>query len=101
VFGILISPAEGSSGFVILADVADQLGGEIRDGSKDSPRDDISLDFGKPDFDLIEPARIGRSVMDPNRVKANLQILDVLAAATSPNGLLLLVRWHVKLRYDL
>jgi hypothetical protein len=30
------------------------------------PSNDIALNFGKPDFDLIKPARIGRRVMDPN-----------------------------------
>ena len=65
--GILISPAEGSSGFVVLADVTDQLCGKVADGSENSARDDISLDFGKPDLHLIEPTRIGRSVVQANR----------------------------------
>ena len=65
--GILISPAEGSSGFVVLADVTDQLCGKVADGSENSARDDISLDFGKPDLHLIEPTRIGRSVVEANR----------------------------------
>jgi hypothetical protein len=37
------------------------------DGSENSARDDISLDFGKPDLHLIEPTRIGRSVVEANR----------------------------------
>ena len=65
--GVLKSPAEGCGGFVVLADVTDQLSGEVGCRSEDSPSDDIALDFGKPDLDLIEPTRIGRSVMDPNR----------------------------------
>ena len=65
--GVLKSPAEGCGGFVVLADVTDQLSGEVSCRSEDSPGDDIALDFGKPDLDLIEPTRIGRSVMDPNR----------------------------------
>ena len=65
--GILISPAEGSSGFVVLADVTDQLCGKVADGSENSARDDISLNFGKPDLHLIEPTRIGRSVVEAKR----------------------------------
>src|SRR5260370_3660670 len=61
---ILKSPAEGSGGFVVLLDVADQLSGQVGCRSEDSASDDIALDFGKPDLDLIEPTRIGRGVMD-------------------------------------
>jgi hypothetical protein len=30
--------------------------GQVGGGSEDSPSNDIALPFGKPDFDLIEPA---------------------------------------------
>ena len=63
--GILKSPAEGCGGFVVLPDVTDQLSGEVGDRGEDSPSDEIALDFGKPDLDLIEPTGIGRGVMDP------------------------------------
>ena len=62
--GILKSPAEGCSGLVVLLDVTDQFSGEVGGGSENSPRDDIALNFGKPDLDLIEPTGIGRGVMD-------------------------------------
>src|SRR3981081_3978234 len=64
---ILKSPAEGSGGFVVLLDVADQLSGESSCRSEDPASDDIALDFGKPDLDLLKPAGIGRGVMDSNR----------------------------------
>ena len=63
---ILVSPPEGCCGFVVLLDVADELSRQIGCGSEDSSSNDMALNFGKPDFDLIEPARIGRSVMNPN-----------------------------------
>src|SRR5258708_31836651 len=62
--GILKSSTEGCGGFVVLLDVTDQLSGEVVGRGEDSPSDDIALDFGKPDLDLIEPTRIGRGVMD-------------------------------------
>ena len=65
--GILKSPAEGCGGFVVLPDVTDQLSGEVGDRGEDSPSNEIALDFGKPDLDLIEPTGIGRGVMDPYR----------------------------------
>ena len=63
---ILVSPPEGCCGFVVLLDIADELSRQIGFGSEDSSSNDMALNFGKPDFDLIEPARIGRSVMNPN-----------------------------------
>jgi hypothetical protein len=63
--GILKSPTEGCGGFVVLLDVTDQLSGQVGCRSEDSPSDDIALDFGKPDLDLIEPTGIGGGVMDP------------------------------------
>ena len=65
--GILTTPAEGCCGFVILLDVTNELSGEVACGSEDSPSNDIALNFGKPDLDLIEPTGIGRGVMDPHR----------------------------------
>ena len=67
IVSILKSPAEGCSGFVVLLDVTDELSGQVGCRSENSPRDDIALNFGKPDLDLIEPTGIGRGVMDPNR----------------------------------
>ena len=63
---ILVSPPERCCGFVVLLDVAQELSGQVGSGSENPPSNDIALNFGKPDFDLIEPARIGRSVMNPN-----------------------------------
>ena len=63
---ILISPAEGCRGFVVLLDVTKELSREVSFGSEDSSSNDSALDFRKPDFDLVEPTRIGRRVMEPN-----------------------------------
>src|SRR3981189_3781037 len=64
---ILKSPAEGSGGFGVVLDGADQVSGEVSGRSEDPASDDIALDFGKPALDLIKPAGIGRGVMDSNR----------------------------------
>ena len=64
---ILVSPTEGCRGFVVLLDVTDQLWREVGFGSEDAPSNDLALNSGKPDFDLIEPTRIGWRVMDANR----------------------------------
>ncbi len=53
-------------GFAIVgADIANMiLRSQIFDRSKDAASNEIALDFREPDFDLIEPRRIGRRVMD-------------------------------------
>ena len=77
--GILKFPAEGCGGFVALLDVTDQLSGQVGGGSEDSSSDDIALNFGKPDLDLIEPTGIGRGVMDPYRWIGLEELENILA----------------------
>jgi hypothetical protein len=50
-----------------LTDVAHKFSLEIGHRSKNAAGDDIALDFGKPQFDLVEPGGISRRVMDRNR----------------------------------
>ena len=63
---ILISPAEGCRGFVVLLDVTKELSRQVSFGSENSSSNDSALNFRKPDCDLVEPTRIGRRVMEPN-----------------------------------
>lgn len=50
----------------IGVDVAAQLASQIRDGSEDAARDHLALDSGKPEFDLVQPGRIGRREVEMN-----------------------------------
>ena len=61
--GISIGPFEGLGAFVVDFDIAGDFAGEVGFGSKDSAGDQIALNFGEPDFDLIEPGRVSRGVM--------------------------------------
>src|SRR5260221_993323 len=63
---VLVDPADRGRSLVVVADVAHQLVCEILYGGKDTSRNNVALDLGKPNLDLIEPAGIGRGVMDPN-----------------------------------
>ena len=45
-------------------DIASDLAGEVGFGGKDAAGDQIALNFGEPDFDLIEPGRVGRCVVE-------------------------------------
>ena len=62
--GIAVSPLEGERSFVVGVDVTHDLASQISLGSKDAPRDQVALNLGKPDFDLVEPGRIGGCVME-------------------------------------
>ena len=63
---ILISPVEGGCGFVVLLDVTKELSRQVSFGSENSSINDRALNFGKPNFNLVEPTRIGRRVMELN-----------------------------------
>ena len=47
-------------------DVADEFPIEIFNRDEDAASDYISLDFGKPDLNLVEPGGVGWGVMDAN-----------------------------------
>ena len=63
---ILVDPADRSCGFVVVAYVAHELARQILYRSEDASRNNVALNLGKPNFDLVEPARVGRGVVDPN-----------------------------------
>ena len=50
----------------LATDVADEFPIEIFHRDEDAASDDISLDLGKPDLNLVEPGGIGWCVMDAN-----------------------------------
>jgi hypothetical protein len=47
-----------------MANVAPDLAMEIGFGFEDATGNEVSLDFGKPDLDLIEPRGVGRSIIE-------------------------------------
>src|SRR6202166_5253597 len=51
---------------------------QIFNRSKDAAGNEIALDFREPDFDLIEPRRIGRRVMNAYFCMTNQKIADRL-----------------------
>ena len=43
-----------------MADVAHELAGQVFDRGENTAGNDLALDFGEPEFDLVEPGRVGR-----------------------------------------
>ena len=62
--GVFVSPLEGESCFVVMADIAHDLAVEVGLGFEDAASNEVSLDLGEPDLDLIKPRGIGRGVME-------------------------------------
>ena len=58
--GVFVSPLEGESGFVVMADRAHDLLVEVGLGFEDAACNEVSLDLGEPDLDLIKPRGVGR-----------------------------------------
>src|SRR5260370_4033172 len=63
---VLVDPTDRCRGLVVFADVTHELASEILYGGEDTSRNKVALNLGKPNLDLIEPAGIGRGVMDAN-----------------------------------
>src|SRR5918993_3384387 len=68
---VAITPAHRFRRFVVMPDVATNLAGEVSDRREDAAREEIPLDLGKPELDLVEPRGIrGREVeMDVGMVQ--------------------------------
>ena len=75
---VLVDPTDGSRGLVVVADVTHELASEILYGGEDTSRNNVALNLGKPNLDLIEPAGIGRGVMDPNGAVSLQEFKDFL-----------------------
>jgi hypothetical protein len=84
---IFVDPADGRSGFVIVADVTHQLAREIRNGSEDTSRNNLALNLGKPNFHLVEPAGVGWGVEAFfGSGLVNGEVNDLLDRITAPPG---------------
>jgi len=55
-----------------LADVPHELSAQIEDGGEDATGDDVLLDPGEPQFDLVEPGRVSRREVQPDAIQRAL-----------------------------
>ena len=61
---VTIGPFERFGVGIVGTDVAHDLSFEIVSGLEDPTSDQVTLDLRKPDFDLVEPGRVGRCVVN-------------------------------------
>jgi len=73
-----VGPAEGTCNFGVGANVLADLASQIGDGGEDAASEQIALDFGKPQFHLIQPGRISRREVKVNLGMLGEELLDGL-----------------------
>ena len=61
---VFVDPTDRGCSFVVVTNVAHKLARKILYGSEDTSRNNVALNLGKPNFDLVEPAGVGRGVVD-------------------------------------
>jgi hypothetical protein len=71
-----VSPFDGSSRLVVVPDVTKDFSSEILERGEDASGDNLPLDLGEPDFDLVEPGRIGGSKMNAELGIIGQEIVD-------------------------
>ena len=64
---VFVDPTDWGGGFIVVTNVAHQLAREILYRSEDSSGNNVTLNLGEPNFDLIKPTGVGRGIVDPNR----------------------------------
>ena len=56
----------GLACFVVLTDVAHELSLQVGHRGEDAAGDDVALDLGEPELDLVQPGRVRRSEVQVN-----------------------------------
>src|SRR4051794_18237235 len=62
--GIAVSPFNWLGVLIVETDVTHNFASQIGLGTEDTAGDEVALDFGEPEFDLVEPRGVSRRVMD-------------------------------------
>ena len=63
----------------VLADVPHELSAQIGDGGEDATGDDVALDPGEPQFDVVEPGRESAAGHDIAGAMSNAYRPDTMA----------------------
>ena len=64
---VFVDPTDWGGGFIVVTNVAHQLAREILYRSEDTSGNNVTLNLGEPNFDLVKPTGVGRGIVDPNR----------------------------------
>jgi hypothetical protein len=64
--------------FVVVPNVAKDLSAEIVHGGKNTPGNDLPLDLGGPNLDLVQPRRIGGGKVNVDLGITRRELVDEL-----------------------
>ena len=64
---IFVDPTDWGGGFIVVTNVTHQLAREILYRSEDTSGNNVTLNLGEPNFDLVKPTGVGRVIVDPDR----------------------------------
>jgi len=76
--GIAVGPLDRLGATVVVSDVSSNLAREVRNGREDSTCDDIALDLGEPQFNLVEPGRVRRREVNVDLGTVIEEVADAL-----------------------
>ena len=77
--GISVRPLDRLRCLVVVPDVAHEFFGEVLNRGEDAASDHVALDFGEPQFDLVEPRGIGRRVVQRDVGVSGEEVSDLLS----------------------
>lgn len=64
---------------IVVADVAHELAGETFHRGEDAPCNDVACDLAEPQFELIQPCRIGEGKVQPHFGVLSQEVHQLLA----------------------
>src|SRR3984893_14788918 len=73
-----VLPFDRLGGLVVLVDVVEEFAPEVGGGGEDAAVDEIALDLGEPEFDLVEPGRVGGREVKTHVGVVSQELLDSL-----------------------
>src|SRR5258708_16128407 len=76
--GMFVGPFNRRWFSIVGADIAHDFAVEIFNRTEDAVGDDVSLDFGEPDFDLVEPGGVSGGIMNTHFGMTSQKITDCL-----------------------
>jgi hypothetical protein len=74
--GRAISPLDRSGGLIVVTDVTEDFSWEIVHRGKDTSSNDPPLNFGEPDFELVNPGRVGGCKMNAHLRMIGQKVVD-------------------------
>src|SRR6266700_6913066 len=73
-----VLPLDWLRGLVVVMDIGEELAAEVAGRGEDAAVDEVALDLGEPELDLVEPGRISGREMKTQIGVVGQELLDAL-----------------------